>query len=214
MKLYFIKTPRIVEKFFSNYTWRFNTNKKDIYLTFDDGPTPRITKFVLDELKKHNAKATFFCIGKNIENHPEIFNKIIADGHSIGNHTQNHLNGWKTNTTSYLENIDICENVISNEVEKSQYSKLYRPPYGKIKPSQANKLIKKGYKIIMWDVLSADFDTKISKEECLENVLRNTKKGSIIVFHDSIKASEKIQFVLPKILEEFSKKGFSFKEIP
>ena len=213
MKPYFIKTPRILENLFSNYTWRFNTDKKEIYLTFDDGPTPKVTEFVLDQLKKYNAKATFFCIGKNIENHPVIFNKIMKDGHSIGNHTQNHLNGWKSKTTKYLENIIQCENVISKSKEKPQSLKLYRPPYGKIKSSQAKKLKKEGYKIIMWDVLSADFDKKISKEKCLENVLSNTKKGSIIVFHDSIKAFEKLQFVLPKIMEEFSKKKFAFKAI-
>lgn len=210
MNFYFTKTPRIITRIFSNYTWRFSSKKKEIYLTFDDGPTPEITSFVLSELKKHNAKATFFCIGKNIENHPEIFNTILSDGHTIGNHTQNHLNGWKHKTFNYLENVLKCEKIISNKLEES---KLFRPPYGKIKSSQAKELIKRGYKIIMWDVLSADFDTSISKEKCLQNVLKNTKNGSIIVFHDSIKASEKLRFVLPKILNYFSKKGFTFKAI-
>ena len=226
MKLYLTKTPRILQQIFKNYTWRFSTDKKEIYLTFDDGPTPEITEFVLLELKKHNAKATFFCIGKNIKNHPEIFKKIISDNHSVGNHTQNHLNGWEKTTEEYLENIISCENVISNtstslstgSVEKSAnsktpVSKLFRPPYGKIKKSQAKEILKKGYKIIMWDVLSADFDTSISKEKCLENVLKNTKKGSIIVFHDSRKATEKLKYALPKVLDYFSKKGFVFKAI-
>lgn len=207
-------------RFFSKYTWRFSLDKKEIYLTFDDGPTPKITQFVLDELKKYKAKATFFCIGKNIVSHPKIFNNILADEHSIGNHTQNHLNGWKHSIKAYLENVLECDNIISSAVEKyknsklkTQNSKLFRPPYGKIKNSQAKDLLQKGYKIIMWDVLSADFDTSISKEKCLENVLKNTKNGSIIVFHDSVKAAEKVQFVLPKVLEEFSKKGFVFKAI-
>ncbi len=207
-------------RFFSKYTWRFSLAKKEIYLTFDDGPTPEITDFVLDQLKKHNAKATFFCIGKNTVNHPEIFNRILSDKHSIGNHTQNHLNGWKIPKDDYLENVLECENVISTEMEKSQISKLksqnlklFRPPYGKIRSSQAKEILKKGYKIIMWDVLSADFDTSISKEKCLDNVLKNTKNGSIIVFHDSIKAAEKLRFVLPKVLEEFTKNRFTFKAI-
>nr|WP_036827596.1 polysaccharide deacetylase family protein [Polaribacter sp. Hel1_85] len=207
-------------RIFSKYTWRFSSKKKEIFLTFDDGPTPEITEFVLSELKKNNAKATFFCIGKNMKNHPEIFSKIISDGHSIGNHTQNHLKGWKSDNTKYIENVLECENVISSEVEKSQNSKLknqnlklFRPPYGKIKKAQAKELLKNDYKIIMWDVLSADFDTTISGEKCLQNVLKNTKEGSIIVFHDSVKAAERMKYALPNVLKEFSEKGFVFKAI-
>ena len=211
--MYFTKTPSIFRRIFSTYTWRFFVEKKEIFLTFDDGPTPKITQFVLSELEKHNAKATFFCIGKNIENHPAIFKQIISNGHCIGNHTQNHLNGWKTNNISYIENTLSCDKTITQSNSSTIQQKLFRPPYGKIKNSQARELIKKGYKIIMWDVLSADFDTTISKEKCLENVLKNTKKGSIVVFHDSVKASEKLLYILPKILDEFSKKGFEFKAI-
>lgn len=211
MNFYLIKTPRIFTRIFSKYTWHFFSDKKEIYLTFDDGPTPEITTFVLSQLKKHKAKATFFCIGKNIKKHPEIFKEILSEGHSVGNHTQNHLNGWKHNTNKYLENIIAVEETL--DLYNFQTLKLFRPPYGKIKPSQAKELIKRGYKIIMWNVLSADFDTSISKEKCLNNVLKNTVNGSIIVFHDSIKASEKLRFVLPKILNEFSKKGFVFKAI-
>ncbi|WKD85729.1 Peptidoglycan-N-acetylglucosamine deacetylase [Polaribacter huanghezhanensis] len=226
MKFYLTKTPRIIQQIFKNYTWCFSSDKKEIFLTFDDGPTPEITEFVLSKLKKHNAKATFFCIGKNIQNHPEIFNKIIAEKHVVGNHTQNHLNGLKHKKINYLENVVSCENVISStstslstgSVEKSANSKtpgskLFRPPYGKIKKSQAKEILKKGYTIIMWDVLSADFDTSISKEKCLENVLKNTTNGSIIVFHDSKKAVEKLIYVLPKVLDYFSEKGFVFKTI-
>jgi peptidoglycan/xylan/chitin deacetylase (PgdA/CDA1 family) len=213
VKPYFIKTPRILERLFSSYTWRFDTDRKEIFLTFDDGPTPEITPFVLKQLKQYNAKATFFCIGKNIENHPEIFHQILSEKHSVGNHTQNHLNGWKTKNINYLESVLKCEDVIFNLADKTKESKLFRPPYGRIKKSQAKEILKRGYRIIMWNVLSADFDKSISKEKCLENVLKNTKKGGVIVFHDSLKASEKLQFVLPKVLEEFSKKGFSFKGI-
>ncbi|MFK8061321.1 MAG: polysaccharide deacetylase family protein [Polaribacter sp.] len=213
MKVYFPKTPRFIMRFFSKYTWRFSMDKKEIFLTFDDGPTPEITQFVLSELKKYNAKATFFCIGKNIKNHPEIFNKIIADGHSIGNHTQNHLKGWKTKKEYYLENISDCQKTITQFSNSTIQQKLFRPPYGKIKSSQAKKILKNDYKIIMWDVLSADFDTSISKEKCLQNVLKNTKNGSVIVFHDSVKAAKKMQYALPKVLKEFSEKGFVFKKI-
>ncbi len=207
-------------RFFSKYTWRFNSDKKEIFLTFDDGPTPDITQFVLTELKKYNAKATFFCIGKNIQNHPKIFQNIITDSHSIGNHTQNHLKGWKTDQTTYVNNALACEDVIYKELKKAANSnlntqnlKLFRPPYGKVKKSQAKKLIEKGYKIIMWSVLSADFDTTISNEKCLENVLKNTESGSIIVFHDSVKAAERMKYALPKVLKHFSDKGFVFKSI-
>jgi len=220
VKFYFPKTPSIVMRFFATYIWRFSLDAKEIYLTFDDGPTPEITDFVLEELKKYDAKASFFCIGKNIQKHPDIFKRILLDKHTIGNHTQQHLNGWKTKKIPYIHNILACEHTILDTLEKvqeagmkTQGAKLFRPPYGKIKRSQAKELDRKGYRIIMWDVLSADFDTDISNEKCLQNVLKNTKNGSIIVLHDSVKASKKIRFVLPKILKEFSKKGFVFKAI-
>ena len=213
MKSYFTKTPGFIMRFFSKYTWRLSSNENEIFLTFDDGPTPEITEFVISELKKFNAKATFFCIGKNIRNQSEISRKIISEGHAIGNHTQNHLDGWKTANEEYLKNVLTCENVISELGQKVGNSKLFRPPYGKIKNSQARHLLKNGCKIIMWDVLSGDFDTSISKEKCLQNVLKNTRKGSIIVFHDSVKAAEKIKYALPKVLKTFSDKGFSFSKI-
>ncbi|CAM1370016.1 Peptidoglycan/xylan/chitin deacetylase, PgdA/CDA1 family [Tenacibaculum sediminilitoris] len=207
MRLYFVKTPRILKQLFTKYTWCFFTDKKEIYLTFDDGPIPVVTEFVLNQLKNFNAKATFFCIGDNIRKHPIVFSRIVDEGHSVGNHTFNHLNGWKSSDTTYLENTSKCENLLTNQ------KKLFRPPYGKIKKSQAKKLITKGYKIVMWDVLSADFDTTITKEKCLQNVLRNVQNGSIIVFHDSIKANNKLYYVLPKVLEEFTQQGYKFKAI-
>lgn len=213
MKPYLIKTPRILEKIFSNYTWHFNANKKEIFLTFDDGPTPKITAFVLDQLKRYNAKATFFCIGKNIQRNSGLFHQIIEEKHAIGNHTHHHLNGWKSDTVTYIDDILKCEHTISETLDISLKSRLFRPPYGRITKSQSKEILKRNYTIIMWDVLSADFDTSISKEKCLENVLKNTKNGSILVFHDSEKASEKVQFVLPKVLEYFSKKEFTFKAI-
>ena len=213
--MYFVKTPKFIQSFFKDYIWFINTNKKEIYLTFDDGPTPKVTDFVLRTLKNSNAKATFFCIGKNIEKHPEIFKKIIADGHTIGNHTHNHLNGWKTSLDVYIKNIEKCNLSINTQNAKpqNQNSKLFRPAYGKIKKSQAIKLKSQGYDIVMWSVLSGDFDVKLSKEKCLNNVINNTEKGSIIVFHDSEKAFEKLQYVLPKVLAHFTNAGYIFKSL-
>ncbi len=205
MKFYWVKTNAIIKKIFSNYVWGLPNHEKKIYLTFDDGPTPKITEWTLLQLKKHHAKATFFCIGKNIENHPEIFQKVVADGHAIGNHTFNHLNGWKTKTDDYLKNIELCETSL-----KPLNPKIFRPPYGKINFFQALKLKKQGYKIIMWDVLSADFDREISPEKCLKNVISNVESGSIIVFHDSQKAFKNLEYALPKTLNFLQENGYSF----
>lgn len=214
MKPYFIQTPILFKFLFKNWVWRLSSKEKVLYLTFDDGPTPEITEWTLNELKKYKAKATFFCIGKNIGEHPEIFQKIIEENHAVGNHTNNHLNGWKTKTAAYLQNIEESEKYFEEyETKRANDQKLFRPPYGRLSFSQSKKIRKMGYKIIMWDVLSADFDPKTSNEKCLENVIRNIENGSIIVFHDSIKASEKLKFVLPKVLEYYSYKGFDFKSI-
>ncbi|WP_115878923.1 polysaccharide deacetylase family protein [Lutibacter oceani] len=211
MKPYIIKTPGLLKFIFHKWVWSFSKKEKNIYLTFDDGPTPEITDWTLNQLNKYNAKATFFCIGKNIEKHPKIFERIIQEEHSIGNHTYNHLNGWKIDTTSYLDNFKNTTTTIQQFM--GYKSKLFRPPYGKLNLAQSKKIRKKGYKIIMWDVLSADFDKTISKKKCLENVIKNTKKGSIIVFHDSIKASKKLKYVLPEVLQFYTAKGYSFKSI-
>jgi len=208
MNFYWIKTNALIKKIFSNYVWDVSNTENKIYLTFDDGPTPEITEWVLEELKKFNAKATFFCIGNNIEKYPDVFAKVKHNGHSIGNHTFNHLNGWKASTKEYLENTKLCEDSMSN-----LQSKLFRPPYGKIKKSHSKKIRQLGYKIIMWDVLSADFDNSISKEKCLDNVIKNVKSGSIIVFHDSVKAFPNLEYTLPKALKYWAAKGFIFEKL-
>jgi len=203
---FWAKTNRFVKRIFPNYIWDIPNNENKVFLTFDDGPTPEITEWVLSELKKHNAKATFFCIGNNIEKHPEIFNKIIQEKHTIGNHTFNHLNGWKTPVKEFIENTKLCQSEISNH--QSSITNLFRPPYGKIKPTQSRLLRKLGYKIIMWDVLSYDFDSTTTPEKCLDTILKNVRSGSIIVFHDSKKAAHNLKYVLPKTLEFLKEKGF------
>jgi peptidoglycan-N-acetylglucosamine deacetylase len=195
---YWIKTNRLIKRVFSNYVWEIPTVENKVYLTFDDGPTPEITTWVLNQLKEYNAKATFFCIGENIQKHPEIFQSILQNGHSVGNHTFNHLNGWKTKSSDYIENVRLCKEAIRQQTTDNP--KLFRPPYGKIRKSQASLLLREGYKIIMWDVLSGDFDSGISPEKCLQNVTRNTQSGSIVVFHDSVKSFKNLEFTLPKYL--------------
>jgi len=200
--MYLVSTPRIVKKILrSDFLWEVKTTEKALWLTFDDGPEPTITPCVLEELKKYNAKATFFCLGKNVENHPEIFQTILNEGHSVGNHTFNHMNGWHSHTGEYIRNVEKCSELVKTS--------LFRPPYGKIKPSQFRRL-KKNYQVVMWSLLSGDFDIKLEKEKCLDIVLKNTKAGNIIVFHDSLKAKEKLLYVLPEVLKYFSEQDFSF----
>ncbi len=226
MKIRWVKTHWFVKKMFSNFVWDIPNNENKVYLTFDDGPTPEITEWTLNQLKTYNSKATFFCIGDNVRKYPEIFQKVVEDGHSVGNHTFNHLNGLETSNGVYLKNVVLCADEISiqcsvfseqsrdfhqamlNCKPKTENCQLFRPPYGKIKPSQSKKLRKLGYKIVMWDVLSEDFDTAISLEKCLENVLKNVTSGSIIVFHDSKKAFPNLEFVLPRTLQFLKEKGF------
>jgi peptidoglycan/xylan/chitin deacetylase (PgdA/CDA1 family) len=183
-------------------------NEKLIYLSFDDGPHPIATPFVLEQLDKYNAKASFFCIGKNVVEYPEIYQQLIEKGHTVGNHTMHHLNGWETIDELYLQNIQEAANVIS--------SNFFRPPYGRIKRSQIKKIRADKslpQEIIMWDVLSGDFDTTISSQQCLDNVLKHTKAGSIVVFHDSAKAWDRLQVALPATLAYFTQKGFQFRAL-
>ena len=203
--MFFVKTPFWLKKVFKNYVWSISTKEKVIYLTFDDGPHPKATPFVLEQLDKYNAKATFFCIGKNIVLYPDVYQKVIDNGHTVGNHTHNHLNGWKTDLNTYLTNIDKASKLIS--------SKLFRPPYGRIKRQQGRELRERGFKIIMWEVLSGDFDRTLSGEKCFRNIAENAGKGSIIVFHDSEKAFSNLNYSLPPVLEYFSKQGYIFKGI-
>lgn len=217
MKPYFVKTPSLVPVLYQDQIWSFSSKQKNIYLTFDDGPTPKITDWVLDTLQQYNASATFFCIGENIEVNPTLFKRIIDEGHTIGNHTYNHLNGWKTSNEDYLDSVLKTKKLIQNlKPHPESYrdsNLLFRPPYGKIKKSQSKLLIENDYTIIMWSILSADFDMTIDANKCFDNVIKNVENGSVVVFHDSEKAFEKLQIVLPKVLKYFSKKGYTFKRI-
>lgn len=204
---YFVKTPWVIKKLYTECVWKINTKEKILYLTFDDGPHPEVTPFVLNELRKYNASATFFCIGNNVEKYPEVYQQIINEGHRIGNHTFDHLNGWKTKDNIYLENIAKAAGIID--------SNLFRPPYGRITKFQLEALKGNNFnlKTIMWSVLSGDFDEKLSGENCYLNVVNNSEPGSIIVFHDSLKAFPRLTYVLPKVLEYFSLQGNQFKAI-
>ena len=204
---YFVKTPLLIKKLYRSYSWDFPTKEKKIYLTFDDGPHPSITPFVLDELKKYKAKATFFCLGKNIIAFPETFSKIFEEGHRVGNHTHHHMDGWKTDDSTYLSDVEAAG--------KYMDTNLFRPPYGHITKFQANCLMSSSrhYQIVMWDVLSADFDIKINGEKCARNVTEHAREGSIIVFHDSEKAFDRLKVSLPMVMRFFSEKGFSFEAI-
>ena len=211
MKFYWIKTSWIIKKLFSHYIWDVSQAEQDktVYITFDDGPIPVVTPWVLNQLALYHAKATFFCIGDNINKNPTIFKRLLSAGHTIGNHTFNHLNGWKTSNDIYLKNTKLCDEAIRKNSSSDLKSPLFRPPYGKIKVSQSRQLRNLGYKIIMWDILSADFDASISQEKCLENVLSNVENGSIIVFHDSVKAFKNLSYALPRTLEYLKNNNFN-----
>ena len=200
----FVKPNLLIRSLYSSLIWKINTEEKVLYLTFDDGPIPEVTPWVLEQLRAYQAKATFFCVGENVEKHPEIFAQLKAEKHQIGHHTYHHVNGWKTLNAAYYE-----------EVKKGNAaapSALFRPPYGKLKRAQIKQL-KQEYKLIMWDVLSYDFDKDCSEEACFEQVRKNAGKGSIVVFHDSIKANKNLRYALPKTLEYFSRKGFRFEAL-
>jgi len=202
--MYAIKTPWWLKQLYPSLVWNLFAKEKNIYLTFDDGPHPEATPFVLDLLAEYGARATFFCIGKNVVEHSAIFKRIVSEGHAVGNHTNNHLSGWKTSKGKYLENISLAAFQIP--------SKLFRPPYGQITGSQIRK-VRLRYKIIMWDVLSADFDTSITGEACYNNVVKNIEPGSVVVFHDSAKAYDRLVYALPRVLDYLSKQGYFFLPI-
>ena len=197
----------LLKRIYPKRIWSVSTNEKVLYLTFDDGPIPEVTPWVLKTLNQYQAKATFFCIGENVEKNRNVFNTVIAEGHRVGNHTYNHVNGYKTSTKAYLENVLAFEKL-------GVSTNLFRPPYGKCKTSQAKPLQKKRYNIVMWDVISEDYDKNISEEQCYQTVIDQAKKGSIVIFHDSLKAEKNLRYALPKVLKYFSEKGYVFNTLP
>ncbi len=213
--MYLVKTPWWLRAIYPQLIWQMPTQEKIIYLSFDDGPHATATPFVLDLLAQYNAKASFFCIGKNVLEHPAIYQRILNEGHTVGNHTQHHANGWKVSNDQYFSEIE--------EAAKLIHSPLFRPPYGRIKRAQIKQLMRtadsqfnkeqSAYKIIMWSVLSGDFDTTLSASACTNNVLKNTGPGSIVVFHDSTKAWDRMSVALPAVLEHFSGMGYRFEAL-
>lgn len=183
--------PTFIQRLFPHLLWRYADDRK-VYLTFDDGPVPEATPWVLDILKDNDVKATFFCVGENVAKYPDIYQRILDEGHTVGNHTYNHFHGWKTSTESYVDNIERAAELID--------SRLFRPPYGKMTPQQTKAIEQKGYKTVMWDVLTMDYDKNKSPEDCFKTVQKHTKPGSIIVCHDSIKAIETLKVLLPRII--------------
>lgn len=206
--MYLFKTPRLLKLLYPKLIWDIKTSSRSIFLTFDDGPIPIVTPCVLKILKEYGAKATFFCIGDNVRKHPEIFEQVKREGHAIGNHTFNHLKGWKTDDDTYLDNFKQADELL--------HTNLFRPPYGRIKRSQADQLkaLNPELDIIMWDVLSGDFDMTLKPERCLKKTLKYTRPGSIVVFHDSLKAFNRLEYVLPRALGLWKSQGYTFELLP
>ncbi len=202
--MYLIKTPTLIQNLFPNFTWKIPSDQKTIYLTFDDGPVKEVTPWVIEQLDLFDAKATFFCVGENVQANSDILLSLTDQGHTLGSHTNNHLSGWSTDNIPYFHNVRRGATLVK--------SSLFRPPYGRLKPSQVPFLMRH-YNIIMWDVLSGDFDPDISADQCLRNVIDHAGPGSIVVFHDSLKSEKKLKHVLPRVLEHFSNQGFQFEKI-
>jgi len=202
--MYFTRPPSILRRLLPGLIWTIPNEENRVFLTFDDGPDPEITPWVLDTLGKYDAKATFFCLGKNVEKYPDLFERIKREGHAVGNHTYSHLDGWKTRNREYFEDIDRADKLIG--------SPLFRPPYGRIKPSQI-KILKERYKIVMWDLLSGDFDSKMTTEECINKVKKYTGKGSIVVFHDFIKKGHRSEWTNELLIGILNIKSLIYKTI-
>jgi peptidoglycan/xylan/chitin deacetylase (PgdA/CDA1 family) len=207
MKFFLHRSPTWLRWLLSDYTWTVNTLEKEIYLTFDDGPIPEVTEYVMDELERHQAEATFFCIGDNVRKHPDIFRELKRKGHSVGNHTFNHLNGWKTDNATYLDNFLRCQDILETDTV------LFRPPYGRIKKTQF-ELLPRATQLIMWDVLTGDFSKDLQPEKVAPTCIRLTRPGTIMLLHDSIKADRNMRYILPRVLEHFSERGYLFKAMP
>lgn len=210
MVIYVLKNPLLIQpnvvlrRIYPRAVWRMNKEEKNIYLTFDDGPIPHLTDWVLDKLCHFNIKATFFCVGANILRNPSVFERIKKEGHAVANHTMFHTKGFKTTVGDYIREVEECKKLVGNN--------LFRPPYGQLRRGQYKALVERGYKIILWDVISYDFE-HISELSCSENVLKNARNGSIVLFHDNLKAEKNMKYALPIFLEHFLEKGYTFKTL-
>ncbi len=203
--MFIVRPPEVITRMMPRVTWGFYGEYRKVFLSFDDGPTEDVTPWVLERLKEHNAKATFFCLGRNVDHNPGILQQILSDGHSVGNHTYSHLKGYGTRNQQYFDDIELARNLIDSE--------LFRPPYGRILTSQITEIIK-DYRIIMWDVLSYDYNRRVSGDTIVRNVTKNVRSGSIVVFHDSAKARKNLYHALPQVLEFLSKEGYEMMAIP
>ncbi len=203
-RMYPVKIPSIILPFAKDLLWKIDTTRNELYLTFDDGPTPGVTDKILDQLRAYQAHATFFCLGKNVEAYPHLYQRILAEGHVVGNHSYDHPDGWKTGTFRYAKNVLRADGLLR--------APLFRPPYGRISPAQS-ALLRQRFRIVMYHIISGDFDTSLSPQQCLSNVIEHAQSGSIVVFHDSLKASANVHFALEGTLQHFSSLGFSFCSI-
>ena len=215
--MHFFTVPSTIQWLIPSCTWRKEGQGKVIYLTFDDGPHPEITAWVINELKQHQIKATFFCVGDNLKKHPETAKQLLTEGHQIGNHTMHHIKGWKHKNVDYLKDIEDCDTEIRKIYEQMNDEKaqprLFRPPYGQIKPSQIKRLRTKGYEIIQWSNLSCDYDKRLNCEKSLSALVKNAKPGSIVVFHDSEKAENQLKKILPRYLKALLADGYTFQTL-
>jgi peptidoglycan/xylan/chitin deacetylase (PgdA/CDA1 family) len=200
----YLNVPNFIRKLFPKLIWNFDEEEKVVYLTFDDGPNPEVTPWVLRKLDEYKAKATFFCLGKNVEQYPEIYKTIIDNGHAVGNHSYSHIKGWGVDVSDYVQDFDLAANFIN--------SNLIRPPYGRISPKQI-KVLSERYKLIMWDILSCDYNHNVSRRSCVNNVLNHLRSGAIVVFHDSLKASRNLYYALPRVLEKLLHENYQCKRI-
>lgn len=209
--MYLTHIPGILQRKMSEYLWRVPTEEKTVFLTFDDGPTPEITSWVLDQLAEYHALATFFMVGEQVKKHPEIAHKVIDAGHEIGNHTRTHVNGKKTSTYSYLREFAACQQILKEYTGTTP--SLFRPPYGRITKAQATPILNRGIEIVMMDIITGDFDLKKNGRQVAEAALTHTEKGSVLLFHDSVKAWPRLKTALPVVLESLANEGFSFRKI-
>lgn len=205
------RTPFFLPWLYPTLTWRIPDATKQLFITFDDGPVPGPTEFVIDTLAAADVRATFFCIGDNVDKHPSVYRSLLAHGHSVGNHTFHHLNGWRTSTRTYVDDVRLCAGVLG-ERDANQRSALFRPPYGRISREQIRAL--PSFRIIMWDVLTMDYRRTLSPARCLQNTIGAVRDGSIVVFHDSLKAEKNLRYVLPRFIDHFKSQGYSFNVIP